>query len=86
MIPRFGRPVQQLSTTASEMTSMYREKLNSFQQQWLAPAELEKFAQTIHNVGGPLTNCWGFVDCTVRRICRPSQIQRTVYNGHKFMQ
>ena len=42
MIPRFGGPVPQLSMIASQMTSfvydMYREKLNSFQQQWLAPA------------------------------------------------
>ena len=62
---------------------MYHEKLNSFQQQWLAPAELEKFAHTIHNAGAPLTNCWGFVDGTVRQICRPGEMQRTVYNGHK---
>ena len=61
---------------------MYHEKLNSFQQQWLAPAELEKFAQTIHNIGAPLSNCWGFVDGTVRQICRPGEMQRTVYNGH----
>ena len=42
MIPRFGGPVPQLSMIASHMTSfvydMYREKLNSFQQQWLVPA------------------------------------------------
>ena len=87
MIPRFGRPVPQLSMIASEMTSfvydMYHEKLNSFRQQWLSPAELENFAQAIHNVGAPLTNCWGFVDGTVRRICRPDEMQKTVYNGHK---
>ena len=80
MIPRFGRPVPQVSMIVSEMTIMYREKLNS---PWLAPAELEIFAQAIQNVGPPLTNCWGFVDGTVRRICRPGEIQRTVYNGHK---
>ena len=71
---------------ASEMTSfvydMYPEKLNSFQQQWLAPAELEKFVQDIHNVGAPLTDCWGFVYGSVRWICRPGEMQRTVYNGH----
>ena len=87
MILRFDCPVPQLSMIASEMTSfvydMYREKLNSFQQQWLAPAELEKFAQAIHNVGAPPTNRWGFVDDTVRRICCPGEMQRTVYNGHK---
>ena len=62
---------------------MYREKLNSFQQQWLAPAGLEKFPQAIHNVGAPLTNCWGFVDGTVRQISCPGEMQRTMYNGDK---
>ena len=72
---------------ASEMTSfvydMYHEKLKSLQQQWIDTTELEKFAQAIHNVGAPLTNYWGFVDGTVRQICRPGEMQRTVYNGHR---
>ena len=81
MITRFGRPVPQLSRIASEMISfvydMYYEKLNSFQQQWLIPAQLEKFAQATHNVGTPLTNCWRFVDGTIRQICRPGEMQKT---------
>ena len=55
MITRFGRPVPQLSRIASEMISfvydMYYEKLNSFQQQWLTPAQLEKICSS-H------TQCW----------------------------
>lgn len=85
IVPRFGRSVPQLSMIATEMTmlyNMYHDKLTNFQQQWLAPAELERFAQAIHNVGAHLTNCWGFVDGTVRPICRPGEMQRTVYNGH----
>ena len=31
----------------------------------------------------PITNCWGFIDGTVMPICRPSQFQREVFNGHK---
>ena len=30
-----------------------------------------------------MRNCWGFVDGTVRSICKPSQHQGEVYNGHK---
>ena len=30
-----------------------------------------------------LDNCWGFVVGTVRPVCRPSQMQRAIYNGHK---
>ena len=40
---------------------MYHEKLNSSQQEWLVPAELEKFARAIHCVGASLTNWWVFV-------------------------
>ena len=44
---------------------------------------LQKFAEVIHNASAPLSNCWGFVDRTVRPICRPGTLQRTLYNGHK---
>ena len=87
MIPRFGRPAAQLSMIATEMTNFiynrYHNKLSSLQQQWLAPAELEKFAQAVNDLGAPLSNCWGFIDGTVRPICRPGEMQRVVYNGHK---
>ncbi|CAC5404316.1 unnamed protein product [Mytilus coruscus] len=32
---------------------------------------------------GPLDSCWGFIDGTVRPICRPQENQRLVFNGHK---
>ena len=32
---------------------------------------------------GPLDNCFGFVDGTVRPISRPNEHQRIVYNGQK---
>ena len=41
------------------------------------------FANAIHLKGAALSNCWGFVDGTVRPICRPSQHQEVMYNGHK---
>lgn len=30
-----------------------------------------------------MNNCIGFVDGTVRPICRPGEHQRALYNGHK---
>ena len=30
-----------------------------------------------------LNNCFGFLDGTVRSICRPGEHLRVVYNGHK---
>ena len=52
-------------------------------QPWLSPANLEVFANTIHQKGAPLTNCWGFVDGTVKKIARPEKMRRVLYNGHK---
>lgn len=33
--------------------------------------------------GAPLNSVWGFIDCTIRQMCRPRYWQRAVYNGHK---
>ena len=41
------------------------------------------FAGAISNNGAALDNCWGFIDGTVRPVCRHKQHQRAVYNGHK---
>lgn len=37
----------------------------------------------VRDAGAPYTNCWGFVDGTVRPVCRPGTLQRTLYNVHK---
>jgi len=71
----YGRPVPQLSMIINEMT-------NTLYDAWLSPRRLDEFAQTVHRAGAPLTNCWGFVDGTVRPICRPGEFQRIVFNGH----
>ena len=44
---------------------------------------LQNYADVIHNAGAPYTNCWGFVDGTVRPVCEPGTLQRLLYNGHK---
>ncbi|KAG0634032.1 hypothetical protein HOY80DRAFT_869723, partial [Tuber brumale] len=51
--------------------------------QHLSPERLQYFARKIHGKGAPLTTCWGFIDCTIRPICRPVKWQKRVYNGHK---
>jgi nuclease HARBI1 len=30
-----------------------------------------------------LDNCWGFIDCTIRSICRPTKHQQIIYSGYK---
>ena len=48
-----------------------------------SPCIARKICSSHTQCWAPLTNCSGFVDGTVRRICRPGEVQRTVYNGHK---
>ena len=49
----------------------------------LSPSNLEWYAKAIHSRGAPLDTIWGFIDCTIHRIARPSKWQRAAYNGHK---
>ena len=68
------------------MNSIYNNfnhLLSSFNQPWLRPAQLEEFCNVIPDKGAALDNCWGFIDGTVRPICRPGQMQRGLYNGNK---
>ena len=44
---------------------------------------LQTYAEAVSDKGAALDNCFGFVDGTVRPICRPNTNQRIVYNGHK---
>ena len=87
MIPRCGRSVSELCLITSEVTDYifnnHGHLLRDLDQPWLQPDRLEEFANAIHSRGAALQNCWGFVDGTVRPICRPGQHQRMVYNGHK---
>ena len=63
MIPRFGRPVPQLSIICNKTMDIIYNKwshlLTSFNQNWLSPANLQRYADAVHEAGGPLTTCWG---------------------------
>ena len=87
LIPRFGRPVPQLSMISNKLVGMLHTRfgylLRNLDQPWLSRANLKAYADAIHQTGAALDNCWGFIDGTVRPICRPKQNQRAVYNGHK---
>jgi hypothetical protein len=39
----------------------------------LSARKLQKYADAIHAKGAALENCFGFVDGTVRPICRPKK-------------
>ena len=57
--------------------------LASFDQDCLQPNKLQEYADAVYQKSNAFPNCWGFIDGTVRAICRPEKNQRTVYNGHK---
>ena len=87
MIPRFGRPEPQLCMISNAaMNELYQTRnclLTDLNKDWSSPDYLAEFAVAVHNSGAALDNCWGFVDGTVRPICRPGQNQKCIYNGHK---
>ena len=86
MIPRFGRSVPELSLILNEVIRFIYTNhgylLRDLDQPWLSSQHLEDFALAVHGKGAALENCWGFVDGTVRPICRPGENQRVMYNGH----
>jgi hypothetical protein len=87
LVPRFGRPMPELSMIFNEVISFVYKRHNPRIKQWnnllLNPTQLERYATAITNKGAALTNCFGFIDGTVKAICRPGKNQRLVYNGHK---
>ena len=87
MIPRFGRSAPEISLILAEVTdhivNFQGHLLQDLDQPWLQPQYLEEFARAIHQKGAALDNCWGFVDGTIRPICRPGGHQRLMFNGHK---
>ena len=83
----FGRSVHELSlinnTFLNFMYTRWSHLLQTMNQPWLSTLNLELYADKIHSKGAALNNFWGFVDGTVRPVCRPGSNQRILYNGHK---
>ena len=84
---RFARPVPELCMISNAVLDWiytnHGHRMTSWNQLFLTPAWLEQYARAIYQMGCPLTNCFGFIDGTVRPISRPDEHQRLVYNGHK---
>ena len=87
MVPRFARPVPEICVIYNHVLEFIYNRwgflLTNFERDILNPENLVNYAAAIHAKGAPLTNCWGFIDGTVRPISRPGNNQRAVYNGHK---
>ena len=87
MVARFGRPVPQLYMITNRMIDYlfdeYSHLLADLNQPWFSRDRLRHFAATIHDKRAPLENCWGFIDGTVRPLCKPDENQGILYTGHK---
>ena len=87
LIPRFGRAEPEISMITKKMTDFVFDEHSHRVLQWnhflLSPPKLQGYADAISERGAALDNCFGFIDGTVRPICKPATHQRVVYNGHK---
>ena len=87
MISQFRRPLPELCLVSNPVMNFVYDRwehlLKTMNQQWIAPFNLQLFADTIHASVSLLDNCCGFTDGTVGPICGPRKNQRILYNGHK---
>ena len=88
MIHRFGCavPVISMITTHFEkwIYDNHHSKITEWNDQLLSRDKLQVYADVVAGNGAALSNCFGFVDSTVRPICRPGENQKIVYNGPKL--
>ena len=87
LVCHFARPVPELSIITNHMMDLiygrWHHLLTRYNHDLLSPPKLLQYANVIQQAGAALDNCWGFVDGTVRPVCRPNENQRVIYNGHK---
>ena len=81
MVSRFGRNPTELcfifNTVLEFVYNSHHHRLESWNQPFLLPQVLERYAQIIHNRSAPLQNCFGFVDGTLCRIAKKSNDSTT---------
>ena len=80
MIVRFPKSMIVLSMVTNQMTD-YVYNIHGIQV--VSPPNIQTFDNAITVKGAPLPNCFGFIDGTVRPLCRPGEQQRILCNGHK---
>ncbi len=84
LVPMFGRSVQDLSYvfngTLQYLFHTQSHRLLSVTQPW---CDHKRFSEAVYAMGASLSHIWGFIDGTIRKICRPKEGQRTLFSGHK---
>src|SRR5262249_9038363 len=82
----FGRQPDEFSRIVNQLSAILLRNhghLLKFDERRLTPEYLGLLADAVAKKEAPLRRCWGFIDGTIRPICRPEKEQRQVYNGHK---
>ena len=71
----FVRPVPEMCIIRNHMIDWIHNRWNhlltTHNHNLLSPANLMLYADAVHQSGAALDNCWGFIDGTVRPVCRP---------------
>lgn len=83
LVPVFGRSESYISRVVNFILDFlynkYEHLIRNIDQPYL---DLQHMADAVASIA-PLKNCIGFVDGTVRGMCRPTYDQRVCFNGHK---
>ena len=81
----FGRPVPEISMISNTVIDFIFEHHSRRLSEWnhtiLNHHALQTYAEAVSDKGAALDNCFGFVDGTVRPICRPNTNKRIVTMG-----
>jgi hypothetical protein len=90
---RFTDAAALFGRSKSVMSRIFNQVADTIYQDWkhlllfdhvrLTPEYLEQLAAAVREQGGALDNCWGFLDGTHIKICRPGDNQDLLYSGHK---
>ena len=87
MVSRFAKPVPVLCMVSNIVLNyifdLHHHRITTWNNSILNPFAIQQYSDAVSDKCAALNNCFGFVDGTVRPICRPGEHQRLVYNGHK---
>ena len=83
----FGRTTGTLSRIfyhiLRHISAKFSHLMRTLNQDWLTEEDFQLFAAAVAGKGGTVPGCFGFIDGTAHRICRPRHFQRSMYSGHK---
>lgn len=88
LVEEFGRSKPVLSLIFNTMLAWIWQHwshliTDAFNSPYFTPGRKDSYCRAIKNRSSVDLAIWGFIDGTVRPICRPGHHQRVVYNGHK---